>query len=133
MPKLINTATGETILEHLEVADTFWQRFKGLQFRSPLPTDTGLLISPCSSLHTCFMRFPIDVVMLDQELRVVGIRKQVRPWNAIFCVPKTTSVIEITSGFKSWTVGQKLKIVSGIEERPFKKQARNACTPIRMN
>ncbi|WP_372717883.1 DUF192 domain-containing protein [Novipirellula sp.] len=121
MKRLIDATTNEVLLNRVEVADTFWQRFKGLQFRSPLPTDTGLLITPCSSLHTCFMRFLIDVVMLDQELCVVGIRKQVRPWNAIFCVPQTTSVIEITSASKSWTLGQKLKIVSDIEERPFKK------------
>lgn len=118
MRHLIDAATNEVLLNQVEVADTFWRRFKGLQFRSSLPADTGLLITPCSSLHTCFMRFPIDVVMLDQELCVVGLRKQVRPWKAILCAPGTKSVIEMSSASKHWAVGRKLKIVSGLEECP---------------
>ncbi|EGF24765.1 DUF192 domain-containing protein [Rhodopirellula baltica] len=120
MKHLIDATTHEVLLNQVEVADTFWQRFKGLQFRSPLPADTGLLITPCSSLHTCFMRFPIDVVMLDQELCVVGIRKQVRPWKAILCVSGTKSVVEMTAVSKDWEVGRKLQLVSGLEERPCK-------------
>ncbi|HSC50426.1 MAG TPA: DUF192 domain-containing protein, partial [Gaiellaceae bacterium] len=40
----------------------------------------GLLLSPSSSVHTFFMRFPIDVVFLDRTLRVVAVSADVRPW-----------------------------------------------------
>lgn len=111
MASVIDIETGEVMLTRMEVASTFWQRFKGLQLRRRLPPDTGLWLSPCSSLHTCFMRFPLDVIMLDDGRMVVGIRKQVHPWRAVLCVGQTTSVIEVASVTKSWTVGQKLKFV----------------------
>ena len=113
MSKLIDISNGETVLEHLEIASTFWQRFKGLQLRRPLPVDTGLLITPCSSLHTCFMRFSIDVVMLDEQLNVLGVRKNVKPWRMVLCAKQTTSVIEVTHGAKLPTVGQKFEVLSG--------------------
>ena len=115
MPKLINASNNATILEQLETASTFWQRFKGLQLRRALPTDTGLMITPCSSLHTCFMRFAIDVVMLDKELNVLGVRENVKPWRMVLCAKQTTSVIETTHGSRQWTVGQKLEVLPGNE------------------
>jgi uncharacterized membrane protein (UPF0127 family) len=55
---------------------------KGLLGRSALPSGEGLLIRPTSGVHTAFMRFPIDVVFLDRELRVLAVRPDVRPWHA---------------------------------------------------
>jgi len=121
MDRLIDLETGEVLLSRLEVASTFWQRFKGLQFRRPLPLDTGLWLSPCSSLHTCFMRFPIDLVMLDEDMEVVGIRSHVQPWRIILCAQGTKSVIETAGGSKLWIVGQKVTILSGSELSPDDK------------
>ncbi|MDX1926557.1 MAG: DUF192 domain-containing protein, partial [Pirellulaceae bacterium] len=63
--RLVDVSDGRVILPELEIASTFWSRFVGLQFRRELPKHSGLWLSPCSSIHTCFMRFPIDVLMLD--------------------------------------------------------------------
>jgi len=115
MPKLVNASNGETILENLEIANTFWQKFRGLQLRAPLPTDSGLLITHCSSLHTCFMRFPIDVIMLDKELNVLAVRENVMPWRIVLCAKQTMSVIETTHGSKLWTQGQRLRVLSDAE------------------
>src|SRR5712692_10226671 len=62
------------------VAETPLQRMKGLLGRSGLAEDEGLLLRPASSIHTWFMRFPIDAVFLDRELTVVGIAEALRPW-----------------------------------------------------
>lgn len=62
------------------LADSFLTRLRGLLGRRELPPDEGLLINPCSSIHTWFMRFPIDVVFLDRDLRVVRLAADVRPW-----------------------------------------------------
>jgi uncharacterized membrane protein (UPF0127 family) len=40
----------------------------------------GLIIDPCSSIHTLFMRFPIDVVYCDAERRVVRTVAGLKPW-----------------------------------------------------
>lgn len=94
MPRLIHAPTGETLLENIEMADSFWKRFKGLQFRRSLPPRSGVLLDPCSSLHTCFMRFPIDVIHLDNENRVISVSRSIQPWRLHLCPKDTRSVIE---------------------------------------
>jgi hypothetical protein len=54
-----------------EVADRFFTRARGLLGRKSLAEDAGLLIKPCTSVHTFFMRFTIDVVYLDADHRVI--------------------------------------------------------------
>ncbi|TMK95725.1 MAG: DUF192 domain-containing protein [Actinobacteria bacterium] len=53
---------------------------RGLLGRSSLPSGEGLLLKPAGSVHTFFMRFPIDVVFLDRELQVVGVAPALRTW-----------------------------------------------------
>jgi len=108
MVSLRDADSGEILLKHLEIADTFWTRFKGLQFREPLPPDRGVLIVPCSSLHTCFMRFPIDVIMLDQERVVVDVRKNLKPWRTLFCHRSTTQILETHAGSLDLSSGTRL-------------------------
>jgi uncharacterized membrane protein (UPF0127 family) len=110
--RLIDAETGEVLLPSLETAHTFWRRFTGLQFRRPLPPDGGLWLKPCSSIHTCFMRFPIDVVMLDQELRVLKVKRCVRPWRIVLCERLTKSVIETNANLRPWITGQMLAVQS---------------------
>ena len=112
MPQLINADNGEVLLVQLEIADTFWKRFKGLQFRRSMPQGSGLLLRPCSSLHTCFMRFPIDVVMLDRDLKVVAIRRRIPAWRAAFCRNGTWCVVETTANAVNLKPGMRLKIES---------------------
>lgn len=66
-----------TLTVHL--ATTFWQRFRGLMLRRPLPPATALLIAPCNSIHMCFMRFAIDAVYLDKQGRILKITRHLRP------------------------------------------------------
>lgn len=110
--RLVDASDGRVILEQLEIAETFWRRFVGLQFRRELPQHQALLLSPCSSIHTCFMRFPIDVLMLNAENRLLGLRKNVRPWRAVLCVRGTTQIIETAVGATDLTVGTLLRIES---------------------
>lgn len=51
----------------VRVADRFWTRAMGLLVGAPLDATEALLISPCSSIHTIGMRYPIDVVFVDRE------------------------------------------------------------------
>jgi uncharacterized membrane protein (UPF0127 family) len=62
------------------VADRPLRRMRGLLGRSGLQEDEGLLLRPAPSIHTWFMRFPIDAVFLDRELRVIDTASEVRPW-----------------------------------------------------
>jgi len=78
--RALNRTKGTVIAEHVSVADGLWSKFWGLMGRRALPENSGLLLTPCSSVHTFFMRFPIDVVFLDRERRVVKIVPAMKPW-----------------------------------------------------
>jgi len=68
------------VCESCSVADTVRTRLRGLMGRRALEPGEGVLLRPSGSVHTCFMRFAIDVVFLDRELRVLAVSPAVRPW-----------------------------------------------------
>ncbi len=72
-------ANGETLVQ-AQVADSLWSRGRGLLGRRSLAPQQGLLIRPCSSVHTWFMRFAIDVVYLDADWRVTKVVPALQPW-----------------------------------------------------
>jgi len=55
-----------------------------------------MLIRPAKGIHTHFMRFPIDLIYLDEQNRVVKIRPSMRPWR--FDFTNAAAVIEMTGG-----------------------------------
>jgi uncharacterized protein len=72
-------------------------RRKGLLGRDGLGAGEGLWIIPCEAVHTFWMRFPIDLIYLDRECRVVKVRSNVRPWRLSACL-RAHSVIELAAG-----------------------------------
>ena len=74
------TRTDGTLVCRARVARSFASRFRGLMGASNLPAGEGVLFPGTSSVHTHFMRFPIDVVFLDESRRVVSVRRELRPW-----------------------------------------------------
>ena len=82
MKAALHRADGDVVVERLLVADSPLARMRGLLGRRALPSGEGLLLRPAGSVHTAFMRFPIDVVFLDREGAVVGIAPELRPWRA---------------------------------------------------
>ena len=93
------------------VADTFFLRLRGLMFRKKLPSATGLLLAPCTSVHMCFMRFPIDVVYTDKEFNIIKIVSNLRPWIGLSMCSTAWAVLEMAAGEAEscgLAVGQKL-------------------------
>jgi uncharacterized protein len=72
-------------------------RMRGLLGRRGLAEGEGLLLEPAGSIHTFFMRFPIDVVFLDREQRVVRVVPNLRPWRTAG-VRKARAVLELAAG-----------------------------------
>ena len=79
------------------MADTAFTRMRGLLGRRGLGRGQGLFIEPTWSVHTWFMRFPIDVVFLDRDLTVLRIRKHLGPWRAAARF-RARSVLELAAG-----------------------------------
>ena len=93
----LRNENGSVVCEHCVVARTPFARMRGLLGRRSLPAGEGLLLKPSGSVHTFFMRFPIDVVFLDREQRVVRVASSVVPWRTA-AAKKARSVLELAAG-----------------------------------
>lgn len=80
-----------------KLADKPLLRMRGLMGSRGLPAGEGLLLSPAPAIHTAFMRFPIDALFLDRNLRVVEIVERLRPWR-IASQRKARAVLELSAG-----------------------------------
>ena len=85
------------VCERCDVADHLVARMRGLLGRSDLPQGEGILLRPAGSIHTFFMRFPIDVVFLDEENQVVKVVHRLPPWRAAG-MKGARSVVELAAG-----------------------------------
>jgi uncharacterized protein len=81
----------------IEIADTGARRNKGLLGRTSLEPGEGLWIVPCEAVHTFAMKFPLDLIYLDRNRRVVKVRGHVRP-GRISGALRAHSVIELPTG-----------------------------------
>lgn len=96
--RIINQTKGTILAQKAEIADTTLKRFKGLLGRTGLGESEGIVIVPCSSIHTFFMRFNIDVVFLDSQNRVVVMANSLPPWRLFSSFFKGKLVIELPTG-----------------------------------
>jgi uncharacterized protein len=88
---------GNVVCEHCLLAETMFARLRGLLGRSGLSSGEGMLLRPAASIHTAFMRFPIDAVFLDREDRVLKVAAELAPWRAAACRGSRT-VLELPAG-----------------------------------
>lgn len=92
----LTTDGGATL--RCELANTFWSRFRGLMLRSGLAPAAGMLFVPCGSIHTAFMRFPIDVVFIARDGTVLRTAEHVLPWRFRAARRRTRFVLEVAAG-----------------------------------
>jgi uncharacterized protein len=78
--RVVNRTRGQVLATRAELATSPWARFRGLMGRTGLPSGGGLVLQPGGSVHTCFMRLPIDVVHVDRQGRVTHVLRHLRPW-----------------------------------------------------
>jgi uncharacterized protein len=62
---LRDAASGAVLVPTVACAESSWERLRGLLGRPALVTGTGLLLAPCASVHSCGMRYAIDLVYLE--------------------------------------------------------------------
>jgi uncharacterized membrane protein (UPF0127 family) len=95
---LLNPRTGAVLAHRVERASTPIERLRGLLGRPSLPEGAALVIEPCTSIHTFFMRFPIDAAFLSRELRVIRAIPGLKPWRATRLYPRAAMVFELPGG-----------------------------------
>jgi uncharacterized membrane protein (UPF0127 family) len=106
-----------------ELARSFWARGRGLMGRESLPESYALIILPESSIHTFFMRVPIDVLFVDRNDKVVGLREAmppsrpfagVAPWRGRYVIEMPAGVIAATGT----ALGDQLRLTPHPDKMP---------------
>jgi len=123
---VLNRTRRQFLATRVAVANTHWSRLWGLIGRRPASFAGGhaLWIIPCRGVHTLGMRFPIDVVYLDQHNTVVHIEQRLSPWRFAPVRLKAASVLELpenTLCSTGTTIGDELEIdtrTSGTARQP---------------
>jgi uncharacterized membrane protein (UPF0127 family) len=96
--RVMNLTRNTPLAAQASRADTFGARFKGLMGVAELPLGYGLHIAPCNSIHTFFMKIPIDVVFLDAAGQVVEVCHAMPPWRMSKVFFGAKSVLELPAG-----------------------------------
>jgi uncharacterized protein len=98
MLRIVNVTRGTVVAREAEQARSFWARLRGLMFRAELPEGGGLVIEPNGSIHTFWMRFPIDVVFVDRADRVVGLVHAMPPNRPYAGARQAHRTVELPAG-----------------------------------
>ncbi|MCX5709650.1 MAG: DUF192 domain-containing protein [Candidatus Omnitrophica bacterium] len=80
------------------MADNILARVKGLLGRKEFPAGEALILRPCNSIHTFFMRFPIDLLFMDKNNYVVGVVPALKPARLSKVFLRAACVIELPVG-----------------------------------
>jgi uncharacterized protein len=95
---VVNVTKNTVVGTRIRVADKAFARLVGLLGTKSLEPGCGLLIEPSSGIHTFGMQFPIDVVSLDADMRVLGTWEKLGPCRFAAIHWRTRRVLELPAG-----------------------------------
>ena len=99
---MIDEDTGKIIASEVELADSFWRRFRGLMFRRRFPSGKALFFKfnklGRHGVHMSFVWFPIDLVYLDSSFKVVEVHARLKPWLMYWLKAVAKYLIELPAG-----------------------------------
>ena len=98
----------QLLLQHVMHTTNPLERMRGLLARPPLTQDQGLLIMPCSSVHTFGMRYPIDLVFLNKDWQIKKLVSALKPYRLAWSTG-ASMVVEMMAGTLD-----KLKLTPGM-------------------
>jgi uncharacterized protein len=110
--KIINKTKGTVIAQEAIFAQGHISRIVGLLNRDSLPQGEALIIKPCSSIHTFFMRFPIDVIFVDRDNKVIKTISCIKPFRLTGIYFLSKFVVELPAGIISSSNTQKADLIS---------------------
>ncbi len=109
--RIENVTRGITLVSAGQVASSYCARLRGLMARPGLAPGAGLIITPCSSIHTHFMRFAIDVLYVRRDNIIAGIDRNLKPWRFGRFYKQVHYVVELPAGGAAGCeIGDRLQI-----------------------
>src|SRR4030043_1691072 len=93
-----NLRNGKELSNNVTIADTLFKRMKGLLGKKEMLNGEALWIKPCISVHTLFMKFPIDIVFLNKRNQVIAAIRNLQPNHITRLYSKAASVLELPAG-----------------------------------
>jgi uncharacterized protein len=93
-----NISVNTILADRVGVADTRATRAVGLLSREGLEPGEALWIVPSRGVHTCWMRFAIDVLALDETGTVIDCVSNLKPWRLRLPRRGTAGVLELPAG-----------------------------------
>lgn len=99
--RVTNVTSRRVLADRAELAHGMLKRLVGLLTRASLQAGEALVLPRCSAIHTCGMRFPIDVLFLKQGVVIKAIR-HLRPCRVVW-IPGSETVVELPAGILART------------------------------
>jgi uncharacterized protein len=96
--KIVNSTQSTLLADKARRTANFLERGRGLMFADPLPEGGALVIDPCNSIHMFGMRYPLDIIFLDKESKVVFMYRGIKPWRMGRVVRGAKLAIELPEG-----------------------------------
>lgn len=96
--QIINKTKNLILAQDAFLANSLFSRIKGLLGRDTLKPQEALVIKPCNSVHTFFMRFAIDVIFVDTGNKIVALENDLKPYKISPLYFKANYVVELPSG-----------------------------------
>lgn len=136
--RLVNDTAASTLASLVEPAFDSRSRNRGLLGRDGLDSRSALVLAPCSGIHTCFMRFAIDVVFVNADGTVRRVYHRLQPWRLASAFG-AFAAIELAAGVaeaSGLSCGHRLRVVpasqpasSGLEPHPLVPAATPSSRP----
>lgn len=108
--KCFNLTTGKVIARDLKMVDTFFGRLRGLLATTSLKEGSGIILKPCTQIHTFFMLYSIDVIFVDKDFKVLNVIENMKPWRISALLLKSLYAVELPSGTLKGSVNSGDKI-----------------------
>ena len=91
----------------IKIADNYFKRLIGLMFKKDIDYGLLIILKYGSSIHTCFMRFAIDIYFLDDN-KIVFDKVTLKPWKYYKTSKKAKYVFEVKENSIELNIGDKL-------------------------
>jgi uncharacterized membrane protein (UPF0127 family) len=86
------------ISSNIKIADNPISRVIGLMFKKTPVDSDGLLLEPCNSIHTFFMRYSLDIIFLSNGNEVIKVIRNLKPWRMTRIYFKARKTLELPAG-----------------------------------